>query len=133
MAAMMNIRSYRDLLVWQKSMGLVEQVYRATATFPKHEVYSLSNQIQRATVSIPANIAEGHDRDSTKEFLRHLAIALGSLAELETLVTIAHRLNYVDLALHDSLQSECNSIGRMLRNLQRSLRARQRRKDAESD
>ncbi len=128
----MSVRNYRDLLVWQKSMDLVEEVYRVTSTFPKYETYGLSSQVQRAAVSIPANIAEGHDRDSTKEFLRHLAIAVGSLAELETLITISLRLRYADRSLHDSLQTACQSIGRMLRNLQRSLRARQRRKDKEA-
>src|SRR5262245_32683235 len=91
-----SIQNYRDLMVWQKSMDLVEEVYRLSAGFPKHETYALSSQLQRATVSIPANIAEGHDRDSTKEYLRHVSIAVGSLAELETLVTIAKRLQYVD-------------------------------------
>jgi len=132
MAGIMSIRNYRDLLVWQKSMDLVEQVYRATSAFPKHEMYALSNQMQRATVSIPANIAEGHDRDSTKQYLHHIAISVGSLAELETLLTIALRLNYMGLPLHDSLQAACRSIGRMLRNLQRALRARQHRKDQNS-
>jgi four helix bundle protein len=127
----MSIRNYCDLLVWQKSMDLVETVYRATTDFPKQEMYGLSSQLQRATVSVPANLAEGHGRDSTKEYLRHVSIAVGSLAEVETLLTISERLHYIDRQLHDSLQSACQSIGRMLRNLQRALRARQRRKDQE--
>jgi four helix bundle protein len=129
----MDIRSYRDLLVWQKAMDLVTAVYQATISFPKHELYGLASQTQRAAVSIPANIAEGHDRDSTKEYLRHVVIAVGSLAELETLVTIGLRLRYLDVGTHDTLQSNCRSLGRMLRDLQRALRARHKRKEAETE
>ena len=127
----MDVRSYRDLLVWQKAMDLVTAIYQATASFPKHELYGLASQAQRAAVSVPANIAEGHDRDSTKEYLRHVAIAVGSLAEVETLVSIGLRLGYLDAVSHNALLAECQSLGRMLRNLQRALRARQRRKDNE--
>lgn len=129
----MAIRNYRDLLVWQKSMDLVVSIYGLTSKLPKHETYGLSSQMQRASVSIPANIAEGHDRDSTKEYLHQLAIAVGSLAELETLVTISQRLSYIDSNSHESHQAACQSIGRMLRNLQRALRARLNRKRKESD
>lgn len=125
----MSIRSFRDLVVWQRSMDLVTEVYRYTQSFPKHELYGLSSQLQRAAVSVPANIAEGHDRDSTKEYLRHIAIAVGSLAELETLLTIAHRLQYIDELLYGSSALECQTIGRMLRSLQRSLRKRLRSKE----
>lgn len=127
----MDINNYRDLLVWQKAMDLVTAIYQATGSFPKHELYGLTSQAQRAAVSIPANIAEGHDRDSTKEYLRHIAIAVGSLAELETLLAIAQRLRYLENAPYEQLQAESRSLGRMLRNLQRALRARQRRKDQE--
>jgi len=128
----MDIRSYRDLLVWQRAMDLVAGVYQVTSSFPKHELYGLSGQTQRAAVSIPANIAEGHDRDSTKEYLRHVAIALGSLAELETLISISLRLKYTDVGTHNALQDECRTLGRMLRNLQRALRGRRARQEKES-
>jgi len=128
----MEIRNYRDLLVWQKAMDLVEDIYRITADFPKHELYALSSQLQRVAVSVPANIAEGHDRDSTKEYLRHLSIAVGSLAELETLVAISKRLAYIDAGKNELLQSALQSIGRMLRNLQRALRAHLHRKENKS-
>jgi four helix bundle protein len=128
----MVIQNYRDLLVWQKkAMDLVTAIYQLTTDFPKHELYGISSQMQRAAVSIPANIAEGHDRDSTKEYLRHLAIAVGSLAELETLISITLRLKYIAPSTHDSLDGECRLLGRMLRNLQRSLRARIKRLDQE--
>jgi four helix bundle protein len=129
---MMDVHSYRDLLVWQKAMDLVTGIYQATSSFPKHELHGLSSQIQKASVSIPANIAEGHDRDSTKEYLRHVAIAVGSLAELETLLAIAHRLRYLDGTSYEQFQTESRSLGRMLRNLQRDLRAHQRRQAKES-
>jgi four helix bundle protein len=92
----MSFNSYRDLKVWQLSMDLAEHIYCLTDSFPKHEVYQLSSQMQRAVVSIPSNIAEGHARDFTKEFLRHLSIALGSLAELETQGIIAERRIYIE-------------------------------------
>ncbi len=78
------VKSYRDLRVWQAAMNLVEQVYRLTRAFPKQETYGLSSQMQRAAVSIPSNIAEGHTREHLKEYLHHLSIAQASLAELET-------------------------------------------------
>ena len=90
----MSVRNYRDLLVWQIGMGIAKQVYLLTRGFPKEEMYGLSSQMRRAAVSIPANIAEGHSRDSTKEYLRHLSIAQGSLAELETFFMLAQELDY---------------------------------------
>lgn len=78
----MGISSYRDLKAWQLSMDVVEHVYRLTQGFPKQETYGLTSQIQRAAVSIPSNVAEGHTRDSTKEFLHHLSIALGSAVRI---------------------------------------------------
>ncbi|HEX5102484.1 MAG TPA: four helix bundle protein [Pirellulaceae bacterium] len=129
----MTVRNYRDLLVWQKSMDLVMSVYGLTSRFPKQETYGLSSQMQRAAVSIPANIAEGHDRDSTKEYLHSLAIAVGSLAELETLLAIARRLTYLDAKRYGEHEVACQTLGRMLRNLQRALRARVRRKRKEGD
>ena len=91
----MNIQSYKELEVWKKSMDLVEICYKITNDFPKEELYGLTNQIRRAAVSIPSNIAEGQSRWSTKEFLRFLSIAKGSLSELETQLIVAQRLNYI--------------------------------------
>src|SRR3569832_1071706 len=91
----MPINSFRDLRVWQISMDFVEIIYRHTRQFPKSEVYGLASQIQRAAVSIPSNIAEGHSLRQTPNFIRHLAIACGSLAELETQLEIARRLGYL--------------------------------------
>ena len=120
----MGIRSYRDLKVWQAGMELVRQVYLMTRAFPKHEVYGLCSQLQRAAVSIPANIAEGHTRSSTREFLRHLSIAQGSLAELETLLMLARDLTYCDSTVLTRLLALCDEESRMLSSLRRRLKQR---------
>ena len=88
-------RSYRDLVVWRKSIDLVKAIYSYTRSFPKEEIYGIVSQMRRAGVSIPANIAEGQARNGKKEFLQFLGIAQGSLAELETLLTISESLGYL--------------------------------------
>ena len=80
----MVVESYRDLIVWQEGMSLAVEVHKTTESYPKHEIYGLVSQLRRCSVSIPSNIAEGHARSSTLEYLRFLLIAMGSLAELET-------------------------------------------------
>jgi four helix bundle protein len=90
-----EIRSHKDLNVWQLSMELVTDIYRLTETFPKEEMYGLSNQMRRAAVSVPSNIAEGAARNSKKEYIQFLHIALGSGAELETQLMIASNLEFV--------------------------------------
>ena len=92
----MSVQHYRELIVWQKAIVLVEDVYRATNDFPKTEIYGLTSQIRRAAVSIPSNIAEGQGRNSTRDFLHFLSMAQGSLMELETQITIAERLGYLE-------------------------------------
>ena len=119
-----SIKSYRDLNVWVKSIDLVERCYLCTSNFPNHEIFGLANQINRASVSIPANIAEGHQRRHSKEFLQYLAIALGSLAELETHFEIAHRLKYVSGDEMVSLVGAMDEIGKMLRGLSKSVAKR---------
>jgi four helix bundle protein len=118
------IRSHRDLRVWQRAIDLVEHSYRLTDRFPKRETYGLSSQLQRAAVSIPANIAEGHGRKSTGAYLNHLSIAYGSLSELETHIEIAVRLRYVAHNDIDGLQALLEETRRMLAALIRSLEAR---------
>src|SRR6185295_19174039 len=93
----MAINSFRDLRVWQAGMDLVEKVYLLTQNFPKQEVYGLTSQMQRAAVSIPSNIAEGHTREHSKEYLHHLSMAQASLAELKTQLEIAARLKYLSV------------------------------------
>ena len=118
------IRGYRDLIVWQDSMDLVVTVYRITATFPKEERYSLVNQLRRAAVSVPSNIAEGHGRSRTGDYLRHLSVAVGSLSEVETQVQISRRLEYIAEDDQSRLLDSCNAIAKMLGGLIRSLRKR---------
>jgi len=120
----MALRSYRELLVWQKAMDLVTECYRIATLLPKTELYGLKSQIQRAAVSIPANIAEGHGREYLGDYLHHLSIANGSVAELETHVLIALRLslvNEVDVAHALELSTE---VSKMLAGLMKSLRQR---------
>jgi four helix bundle protein len=120
----MTLDSYRELKVWQLGMDLAKDVYLLTQKFPKHEVYGLSSQVQRSVVSIPANLAEGHSKDSTKEFLRHISIAQGSLAETETHLILAESLGY---GKHDHitrLLAICAEERKMLSGLRRSLQAK---------
>jgi len=99
-----EIKNHKDLEVWKKSMDLVSYIYEITEPFPNKELYGLTNQIRRAAVSVPSNIAEGAARSSKKEFIQFLYIALGSLSELETQIIIANRLEYLnnlDILLED--------------------------------
>ena len=123
------MRCFKDLIVWQKSIDLVEEVYRLTRGFPKHELYGLVSQLQRAIVSVAANIAEGNGRDSTKEYIHHLAFSLGSLAEVETLLVISLRLGYVTQNAISKMESKADEVGKMLRSLQKSLRSKLRDDD----
>jgi four helix bundle protein len=120
----MSIQSYRDLEVWCLAMDIAQAVYALTATFPTAERYGITAQLQRSAVSIPSNIAEGHERDSTRDFLRFLSIAQGSLAELETQLLLAVRLNLADEAKVQSMFAECRRLGRMMSGLQSRLRER---------
>jgi four helix bundle protein len=120
----MDGQNFRNLKVWQLGMDLVEDIYQLTQRFPKHEMYGLSSQIQRAAVSIPANIAEGHAMGSTKDFLRFLAIAQGSLAELETHLMLAERIKYINSAQIGPILSRCSEEAKMLRGLRRSVKNR---------
>jgi len=89
------VRNYRDLLIWQKAMALVEDVYVITRGFPADEKFGLTSQVRRAAVSVPSNIAEGHTRQHDNELRRFLYIALGSLAELDTQLELSVRLGYI--------------------------------------
>jgi four helix bundle protein len=114
--------NYWDLKVWQLGMEIAKEVNLPTRTFPSKEVYGLCSQMQRAAVSIPSNLAEGRARDSTKDFLRHVSISQGSLAELETQLQIAEYLQYCDSERLKALLEKCAEERRMLGGLQRSLR-----------
>ncbi|MGN1139161.1 MAG: four helix bundle protein [Ruminococcus sp.] len=110
-------QSYKELIVWQKSMDLVDEVYRLINKLPKEELYALSDQMRRSAISIPSNIAESHGRQSAKEFRRFLSISKGSASELETQLLICIRQNYLsEQQVHTAL-SLCDEISRMLAKL----------------
>ncbi len=120
----MNVRSFKDLLVWQKAMDFVVACYNAIRPFPKFETYALADQLRRAVVSVPANIAEGQGRQHRLEFIQHLSIAYGSLMEVETHILIAERLGYITSGHSSELMTQSAEIGRMLNGLQKSLRTK---------
>ncbi len=117
-----RVRSDRDLAVWLLGMQITEDVYRLTKGFPPDERFGLTSQLRRAASSIPANIAEGHSRSSTKDFLRHLSIAVGSLAEVTTFLELAERLNFARESDVAELLKLSQEERRMLRGLQSALR-----------
>lgn len=114
--------SYRDLIVWQKSMELVEMIYRLTSKLPRDQAFVLTSQLQRSAVSVPSNIAEGHARESTKDYMRFVSIALGSVAELETQPILCQRMKYLEDAESVNVLRVADEIGKMLRSLQRVLK-----------
>ena len=115
------IITYRDLIVWQKSMDLVIEIYKLTENFPKTEQYGIISQMRRAAVSIPSNIAEGRRRWSKKEFKQFLVIAYGSGAELETQIEITKRLNYANIEKYRNIDLLLLEVMRMLNKLSSSL------------
>lgn len=114
--------SFRDLRVWQDAMRLASVIYKATAKFPKHELYGLSQQIRRAAVSVASNIAEGKGHKSDKEFVHFLFHARGSLLEVETQLFIAEELQYLSSTDAARLQEIAEKVGRALSGLINSLR-----------
>lgn len=122
---MTQIKTYRDLIVWKKSMALVTGVYRVTRNFPNDETYGLASQIRRCAISIPSNIAEGYGRNSTSDYIRFLHIATGSLYELQTQTEIAFKLEYLKKADFDELYESSREIERMLSSLSRKLNNKQ--------
>ena len=116
-------KNFRELEVWHLGVELAETIYRVTARFPKSELFALSSQMRKAAVSIPSNIAEGRSRDSRLEFLHFLSISRESLAELETQLELAIRLDYTGSDLH-AARAQSDMLGRKINSLQNSLRAR---------
>ncbi len=121
---MTTVRRFGELIAWQKAMDLVTVIYKCTADFPREEMFGLTNQLRRAAVSIPSNIAEGQGRKTTREFLHFLSIARGSLQELETQVRPAERLGYMkDQGGGESLHLT-TEVGRLIAGLSNSLSSR---------
>jgi four helix bundle protein len=111
------VQKYEDLIVWQKAMSLVEEIYALTKLLPKDEMFALVDQMRRAAVSIPSNIAEGQERGTAKDFTRFLYIAKGSKGELETQLLICVRLKYLSSSEILVAQSLLEEIGKMLNSL----------------
>jgi four helix bundle protein len=122
-----RIRYHTDLRVWQRSRSLAVSVYRATADFPRAELFSLTDQVRRACGSVPANIAEGCGRGTTQELIRSLRVARGSLSELHSHLTLAQDLGYIQAASHAELTRDVMEVHRMLNALIASLRRRSNR------
>ena len=118
----MKVKSYKELIVWQKSMELATLIFKVTKTFPKSELYGLVNQMRRAAFSIPSNIAEGFCRGSKAEFRQFLQIAFGSGAELETQLTIARNTSLLDEKTYNSLIAKLEEIMRMLNKMISNIR-----------
>jgi len=115
-----GVRGFRDLIVWQKSMDFAEHIYAVQRMFPAEERFGLGDQLRRAVVSIPSNIAEGKGRGSAKDFANFLNLARGSLNEVMTQVELARRFGYLESDAE--LQTEAETIGKMLNSLMRNLR-----------
>lgn len=118
----MPFGSYRELVVWKKSLTLACDIYQFTAAFPKEERYGLTSQFRRAAVSIASNIAEGHGRATRGEFLNALSVARGSANEVETLLFISQRLGYGNQSVASQLMSELDQVLRMLARMRSRLR-----------
>lgn len=118
-------RDFKKIIAWQKADDLVVEIYKTTkAFFPKDERFGMTSQIQRAAVSVPANIAEGSGRDTLKDFLRFLHLAQGSLSEVEYYLHLANRLSYLDQETYSKLEENRAEVGRLLYGLIRSIRGK---------
>lgn len=118
------MQSYKDLIVWQKSIQLVSAIYKTTETFPKSEMFGLTSQMRRAAVSIPANLAEGYGRKHRAEYTQFVRVAFGSGAELETHLLIAQNLNFVTKAASKEIEALLDEVMRTLNKLASSLVAK---------
>ncbi len=118
------LKSYKDLVVWQKAYNLCLRLYKLTREFPSEEKYGLTSQMRRSALSMPSNIAEGYGRKTTPDYLRSLYIAYGSTCELETQLLIAGDLNYLNNEHFESLKKELGDVERMMKALIKSLERR---------
>lgn len=119
----MEIKNFRDLIVWQQSRELVQHIYKATSQFPVDERFGLTSQIRRAAVSVPSNIAEGHSRRGRKDYIQFVCIAIGSLAEIETQLLLACDLQFLSAKESEPLMAKVYEIQSMLHGLRKSLQS----------
>lgn len=113
------MNNYKNLKVWQKAVDLTVFIYEITINFPKNEIYGLTSQMRRSSVSIPSNIAEGAGRNSKKEFIHFLSISTGSSCELETQTIISYKLNYINHETYEKINAEIQDIQKMIASLQK--------------
>ncbi len=118
---MTEITSYRDLVAWQLAVAHASEIYGLTDSFPDAERFGLVNQLRRASVSVPSNIAEGYGRGSRQEYFRFLRIARGSVFEIDTQLLIARNLNYLNYEVHEVIEAKTHECGRVLAGLIRSI------------
>ena len=118
------MKTFRDLLIWQKSISLVTEIYHLTNSFPKEEIYGLSSQIRRSAISIPSNIAEGYGRDGNSDYLRFLNISISSLFEIQTQLEISYNLKYINQIQFNKTNGESREIERMLSAFIRKIKDR---------
>lgn len=118
-------KNYRDLIAWQKAMDLATAIYRITESFPKKEQYGLTNQLRRAVVSISSNIAEGQGRGATRDFVRFLCMAKGSLQEVQTQVEIAHRLDFIKHEERETVLASSEEVAKLLNGLIRCFQTKE--------
>lgn len=116
--------NFKDLKVWKKSHELTLEIYKVTADFPKHEIYGITSQIRRAASSVPANIAEGYSRQTTKQYLNYLSISYGSLSETRYFIILAKDLNYINNEKYFDLEARCEEIAKMIYTITEKLNAK---------
>ncbi len=116
------IKTFRDLKIWQQSMKLVTEIYRATSSFPEEEKYGLTSQLRRSSVSIPSNISEGFGRNSQGDFKRFVNISMGSLFELQTQIEVAKNLEFISKEIFENLYDNSREIVRMMSSFIRTLK-----------
>jgi four helix bundle protein len=121
-----TIKKYQELIAWQKAIALVTEIYKASGSFPRDEIYGLTSQLRRAAVSVPSNVAEGQGRATSGEFIQFLCHARGSLFEVETQVIVAHNLSYLSDAQCETLIANISELGRILNGLITSLQNRKK-------
>ncbi|MDN3672307.1 four helix bundle protein [Flavobacterium branchiarum] len=118
------MNTFRQLLIWQKSMNLVTEIYQVTNSFPKEEVYGLTSQIRRSSISIPSNIAEGYGRNGNNDYLRFLNISISSLFEMQTQLEISFNLKYINEIQFNKINEDSKEIERMLSSFIRKIKQR---------
>lgn len=118
------MNTFRNLLIWQKSMALVTEIYQVTNSFPKEEIYGLTSQIRRSSISIPSNIAEGYGRNGNDDYLRFLNISISSLFEMQTQLEISFNLKYINEVQFNKINGDSREIERMLSAFIRKIKLR---------